>query len=176
MSIALGVIDDARRRQRRRRVALASVALVAAAIALVLPASEPSAPPARPPTQPAARLVGWKTVLTRVPYMGVACTTPNSTRCERVGLAVWLRRPAAAVSATVVGRRFALHDEHWRARTGEVFAGYVHGPGLGRRLGIPYGDWQGNPTPYALVRVRVLYRHGARVTTRVRVPLMAGWG
>jgi hypothetical protein len=172
----MGVIDDARRRQRRRRAVVAVIALVVAVIALARPASEPSAPPVRPPDQPAAQLVGWKAVLTRVPYMGVACTTPNSTTCERIGLAVWLRHPAAVVSATVVGQRFALHDEHWRARAGEVFAGYLHMRGLGRRLGIPYGHWKGNPTPYAVVRVRVRYRHGARVTTRVRVPLMAGWG
>ena len=38
------------------------------------------------------------------PSMGVACHVPNWIGCDRVGLAVWLRRPAIAVSATIPAR------------------------------------------------------------------------
>ena len=174
------MIDDARRRQRRRRLVLSLVALAGALVAAVIvaerPATEPPASQSAAPPPAPATLLPWKSVLTRVPYMGVACSTPNSTACNRIGLAVWLKRRAVAVDATVVGRRIALGIEHW-SRGRRVFVGYLRGPGVGAELGIPPGTyWEGNPTPYRVVRLRISYRDGRREQTRVRVPLMAGWG
>lgn len=183
-TIRLGVIKDARRRQRRRRVAL--LVGVAAALAVVVlvaerPVDEPPAPPAAAPPAPPTKLLPWTRVLTRVPYMGVACSTPSSTACHRIGLAVWLKRPAVAVDATLVGRRLPLDSKDWWGRSGprgrRMFVGYLRGPDVNAKLGIPpVSHWEGAPTPLRVVRLRISYRDGAREKTRVRVPLMAGWG
>jgi hypothetical protein len=160
---------------RRALVAL----LVAAAAALLVaerPADQPPAQPSAASPPPPTTLVPWRRVLTRVPYMGVACSTPNSPACNRVGLAVWLKRPALAVDATLVGRHVALDNQQW-SRGRRMFAGFLRGPGVGASLGIPPGiRWEGNPTPFAFVRLRISYRDGGLEQTRVRVPLMAGWG
>jgi hypothetical protein len=50
------------------------------------------------------------------PYMGVACHIPNSIACDRIGLTVWLRRPALTVTATISGRSFALENRMWSGR------------------------------------------------------------
>jgi hypothetical protein len=42
--------------------------------------------------------------LTRAPYLGLACIPP----CNRVGLALWLPRPARSVNATVDGHAVRL--------------------------------------------------------------------
>jgi hypothetical protein len=48
---------------------------------------------------------GWRArhsvtpLFSQPPYVGVACPTANSIACDRVGLAIWLRRPAARVNA-----------------------------------------------------------------------------
>jgi hypothetical protein len=182
--IRLGVIDDARRRQRRRwHIGSALFALAALVTVAVAVDRSPSAPPAAPPKPapaPAATpLVAWKTVLTRTPYMGISCGAPNSTECDRIGLAVWLKRPAVGVSATLLGRHIALDDSQWsgpaRNHQRKMFAGFLPHAGLATRLGLP-PHWEGDPTPFARVRLRVDYRFGAHVETRLRVPLMAGWG
>jgi hypothetical protein len=185
--IRLGVIDDARRRQRRRRVAslaLVLAALVAASLVIEDRAGEQPAPQPEPAT-PAARLVAPSAVLSRTPYMGVSCTTPNSTRCDRLGLAVWLKRPAVAVSAEIHGRPFALDNRdslderqsiaaaHGKRRT--QFIGYLDRAKLRSTYHLP-PDWMGAGTPEPLVRLRVDEGRGGPLETRVPVPLMAGWG
>src|SRR5438270_737090 len=52
-------------------------------------------------------------VFSKDPYMGVACHVANSIACDRVGLAVWLRRPAIAVSASIAGAILKLDDPQW---------------------------------------------------------------
>src|SRR5437879_1149313 len=51
--------------------------------------------------------------LPRDPYLGLRCHNPKVLRCGRVGLAVWLARPARNVTAVVDG-----HDVVLRTRTG----------------------------------------------------------
>ena len=43
-------------------------------------------------------------------YMGVACSKPNSIACDRIGLAVWLPRRPARLTAFIAGRKLTLHD------------------------------------------------------------------
>src|SRR5438067_7857763 len=106
-----GVIDDARRRQRRRRLGWSAV-FISALAAFAFVRDEPTGDrPASPPR--VARFVAPSKVLAREPYMGVACSVPNSTRCDRFGLGVWVKRPAVAVTAEIRGRKFPLGDRYW---------------------------------------------------------------
>jgi hypothetical protein len=174
--VHLGVTDDA----RRRRFAWAITLLVALAALFVVFGQPTDERPA--PTPQAARpaiTVTSASVLAREPYMGVACPTPNSTRCDRIGLAVWLKRRAVAVSADIRGRRFALPDRSLstpvRKNGRKDFAGYLRGAGLQSHYHLAQ-RWLGNPTPFASVRLWIDYGHGPVRETRLRVPLMAGWG
>ena len=131
----------------------------------------------------AAPAAGAPALLPRRPYLGVACPQANSIRCDRVGLAVWVSRGAAAVTvtATVDGRRLALHRA-WREHRGRVWTGFLHPAGL-------LGDgplhvtpdrgryfWAGRHPTTARVAVRVRAPGGAVRVRSLCVPLMAGWG
>jgi hypothetical protein len=118
--------------------------------------------------------------------MGVACHIPNSITCDRIGLAVWLRRPAT-VTATIAGARLTLNDPTWsyvahsRRSTLYVYAGFLQPAGLTTRLGLlPDGlslnSWYGGNAPSPLVRFRIDYGQGTIVATQERVYLSAGWG
>jgi hypothetical protein len=183
-TLRLGVIDDARRRQRRRRLFVTLAILVAAGIAAAMVLDRPAPAPTPQPSSvvpPGPRLVDWHSVLDGKPFMGASCPTPNSTACGRFGVAVWLKRPARTVHATILDQRIALDDKQWsgsvRNHKRKMFAGFLRGAGLGGRLGVPDGVvWEGDPIPYVLVRVRIDYGRGAPVFTQARVPLRPGWG
>jgi hypothetical protein len=169
--VHLGVIDDARRRQHRRWAGIgAGLAVVAVALVLVLdrPAVDHPAAPAR-----ATGIVPPSKLLSRDPYMGVACSAPNSTACGRVGLAVWLKRPAKAVDAEVNGHHLSLKLEMWATRRASPFVGYLRGAQANFRLPE---HWEGQPPRDGLVRLRIDYGRGRSVETRVRVELSPGWG
>ena len=98
------------------------------------------------------------TLLARAPFMGVSCRRPNSIACDRIGLAVWLREEATAVSAEIDGRRFGLDD---LGRPAEVVrrlppAGRA-GRGGALRVPVPAGRtrWLGYGDVFARVRLRV---------------------
>jgi hypothetical protein len=124
-------------------------------------------------------------VLARAPYLGVSCRAPNDFTCDRVGLAVWLREPALAVRASVAGRAFALDDRSWsgasRGGRRRAFAGFLRPAGL---LDGPLrltaddgrGRWIGRRPVTADVRLTIQLPHGEVVSTRIDVPLRAGWG
>lgn len=111
--------------------------------------------------------------------MGVSCGTPNSTACDRVGLGVWLKRPALAVNAEIHGHQFSLSDRSLstpiRNHRRKDFAGYLRGFGLKRRYHLPV-HWLGATPVHPAVRLRIDYGQGPLVETRLRVWLMAGWG
>lgn len=114
------------------------------------------------------------------PYLGVACPVANRTSCDRVGLAVWLRKPARSVVASMGGRSFRLDDPTWSGprRNGlrRMFAGFQKPAGLRRGpLRIPT-TWTGLPPVKTRVRIRVTLASGAVRTTRVTVGLSPGWG
>ena len=184
--IEAGVIRDARRRQRRRRAGLLSALLVMGAGAYVAfgpghGTSNPASPRPGPP-QPALALDA-NALFSQSPYMGVACHIPSSIACDRIGLTVWLRRPALAVTATISGRSFALENRMWSgaARHGlrTQFAGFLQPAGITSRLGVITergGYWDGNGTPAPLVMLEITRPGQAPVQVWTNVPLMAGWG
>jgi hypothetical protein len=124
-------------------------------------------------------------VLERDPYMGVSCRAPNEFGCDRVGLAVWLRRPAASVDASIAGRDLRLDDKEWSEteENGErrMFAGFLQPAGLidgPLRLTADYGPgrWIGRDPVSAPVEIRIVRSDGSVEATSVEVGLSAGWG
>jgi hypothetical protein len=116
-------------------------------------------------------------LLARQPYMGVSCHVPNSVTCDRIGLAVWLRRPAHGVTARINGRRVVLDDPQWslpQDPRGPLFAGFLHPAGLrdpDGPLGVPGPRWYGVPPRSAWVELQIDGH-----ATGLVVPLQAGWG
>jgi hypothetical protein len=117
--------------------------------------------------------------------MGVACHVPNSIACDRVGLGVWLRRPAIAVSATIAGSALNLNDPAWSGplRNGRrtMFAGFLQPAGLldgALRVRLDRGRyyWIGSHEVGARVSIVVDYGGGRKVQTTTMVGLHAGWG
>jgi hypothetical protein len=151
----------------------------AAALAFVATTGDPpgAAAPPRPAAAPGDR-VSPGTVLARRPFLGVSCREPNSIRCDRVGLAVWLRRPADSVRAAIAGRRFRLDDPDASVAP-LMFAGFLRPAGLADgALRVPFtarGKWFGEGRPAARVRIWIDAR-GRTMTTALSVPLHAGWG
>ena len=124
------------------------------------------------------------TVFSQDPYMGVACQAPNTVACDRAGLAVWLRRPAIAVNATIAGAPLKLNDPQWSGpkRHGRrtMFAGFLQPAGLETRLHVIADSkgpvWLGHNAPTPLVRFRIDYGHRQIVVTQTNVRVSAGWG
>ena len=119
-------------------------------------------------------------ILVRAPYLGVSCPFANSTACDRVGLAVWLRQPARSVEATIGARHFTLNDPAWSGPPHKglrrMFAGFLHPAGFRHGpLQVPI-KWAGSPPVATSVRVEVTYADGTHRTARATVGLSAGWG
>lgn len=190
--LELGVIKEARRRQHRRRLAAGSAGLAATGLTLTIifgagGGVKPRHPQVR--SGPSASLGGITppaAVFVQDPYMGVACHIANSIACDRVGLSVWLRRPAI-VTATVAGAPLKLNAPQWSYVTHDsrgvlyVYAGFLQPAGLTTRLHVTpaskwTNSWFGANAPFPLVRFRIDYGHGDVVFTQERVYLSAGWG
>jgi hypothetical protein len=185
--LELGLITNARRRQRRRRVGILSLVLLGGLAGLFVgsigwqPGSRGGGAPA-PRSIVAHEPAGM--AFAQPPYMGVACHVPNWTGCDRVGLAVWLRGPAT-VTASLAGKTITLNDPTWSyvARRGQlyVYAGFLRPArptsSLGAFLGSKANNsWLGANAPSPLVRFRIEYRTGGVVSTQEHVFLSAGWG
>jgi hypothetical protein len=184
--IEAGVIRDARRRQRRRRAGLLSALLLIGAGAYVAfgpghGASHPAGARTGPPQLSLA--LDATALFSQSPYMGVACHIPNSIACDRIGLTVWLRRPALSVTATISGRSFALENRMWsgpvRHGLRTQFAGFLQPAGITSRLGVTTergAYWDGSGTPDPLVVLEITRPGQAPVQAWTNVSLMAGWG
>src|SRR5438132_3856145 len=109
--------------------------------------------------------------LARAPYVGVACHAPNSTVCNRVGIAIWLRRPALAATAVLGGRRVRLHPGGLGGRGPTYWEGYVRV----RKRDLPRGWYGGEPPFFLRLRINLRYPTGTARGT-VRVLLHPGWG
>jgi hypothetical protein len=173
----------ARRRRRRRTALLSAVLLLAAAATALVRGSQHDSRPARP-TGPA--VVAPREILAHGgAYMGVACRIPNSIACDRVGLAVWTKRPARAVRATVAGRTLTLDDPEWSspARHGlrTMFAGFLQPAGLRRGpLAVQTEGGRDHFTGVhpvsATVRLVITFADGSQRATQLDVLLSPGWG
>lgn len=183
------LFGEARERQRRRQRRLLAALVTAVAVigaAAAIPQRPGPLSPSRPPisTPPGTIAVSASAVLAQAPYMGVHCPTANSIACDRVGLAIWLKRPAMAVSATINGRMLAMDRVGDRlialGRPRTEFDGYLQPAGLRTSLGVrPIAGtdlWEGDPTPYPVVWLLIDYGRGRQAITHLRVPLSAGWG
>ena len=118
--------------------------------------------------------------LERAPYMGVSCAAPNSIGCDRVGLAVWLTRPAVRVTATVRGRTFALRSPgKFVTGRGTGWEGYLQPAGLGKppfEVVTRDGRWEGDPPVTVAVELRAEFADGSSGTRTTRLLLHPGWG
>ena len=107
--------------------------------------------------------------LVRPPYLGLACPGPDLTTCGRVGVAVWLRRPARRVRATLNGVPVPMHAGGLGGKGPTYWQGFARfAPG---RLGLPPRWYGTKPAKWLLLRVVV---DGRRQS--VRAQLRPGWG
>ena len=179
-SVALGVIDRARARQRRRLGIAAVIATCAAVAVSLIIGRIGDLWTGRAPTLSVPSQVAPAGVFSQAPDMGVAC---HSGACDSVGLAVWLRRPAVSVSATIAGHRFDLTTGQARPFAPQtprkMFVGYLAPLQLAtgmRLVNGPPSTWPTANSPHPLVLLRITYRSGRMVMTRLRVPVQPGWG
>jgi len=119
-------------------------------------------------------------LLRRTPYLGVACPQAHSIACDRVGLAVWLKRSAASVAAKINGQSLRLRAGRLDGRrptyTGYLQpAGLLHGPLEVTPDRSPY-FWQGSHPKDARVLLQIRRSDGSMDTASLTVPLRAGWG
>jgi hypothetical protein len=120
------------------------------------------------PAHAAPAQVTADAVLAGEPRMGVACRG-----CDRVGLAIELRRPARAVRATIAGRPLRL------AGSGTRFAGFLDRAGVHDRMHVTpdAGEvWWGSEAPAPVVELRIGYADGRVAETILQVHLMATFG
>jgi hypothetical protein len=146
------------------------------------------------PDAPAAAPHGEATVgslrLAQQPYAGVRCPGPNSIACDRIGLAVWLVKPALRLKATVAGKpiRMAI-PARVRHQPGNYycarrcyFEGALHPAGLLKagplqiRPDAGTYHWEGRHPRRLRIRLVAFYRDGTSASTTVRVLLHPGWG
>jgi hypothetical protein len=114
-----------------------------------------------------------------VPYLGVACHVANSIACDRVGVAVGFRPPAALVMAEIDGRLVTLNpprdfpDDLWQGYLYQ--AGLRHGP---LAIGIAPGAtrWSGTPEVQPYVTVTVFFEDGTVASRTSRGLLHPGFG
>lgn len=112
--------------------------------------------------------------LAQPPTIGVACRgLPNLTTCGRIGIAVWLKRPARGVDAALSGAHVHLHAGGFGGTGPTYWEGYVHIDR--RRLGLPR-QWYGTkPVRFLMLHLTVRYAGGTR-SGSVCVQLRPGWG
>jgi hypothetical protein len=120
--------------------------------------------------------------LRRGPFMGVACPKAYSIACDRVGLALWLTKPANAVTASIGGRAVKMHSPgEFVTRKGNGWEGYLRPAGLkdGPLKVEPDAGpdrWVGRKPVFARVLVTAYYDDGSAARRTVRVSLAPGWG
>ncbi|HEX3618590.1 MAG TPA: hypothetical protein VHU61_18735 [Solirubrobacteraceae bacterium] len=201
MSTVAPIIEEAWQHRRRRHRALGITALATLTAAAIVIATVEHGPPSGS-SVPAPTVVAASAVLSRPPYMGVRCpgALANSIACDRVGLAVWLKRPAVSVTATIAGAPLVLNhrDEFlWPGdRPHTSFDGFLKPAGITSRLhvhvlpvdgteikrlrrqGIPVGPqtWLGEGKAGGPVRLTIHEPGGRTIITHVYVGLRPGWG
>ena len=117
--------------------------------------------------------------LARTPYLGLRCPGANSIACDRVSLAVWLRKPTARLSATIEGMRVRMKKSVTR---GGYYEGSLQPAGLteaGPMHVTPdrgAGYWEGGHPLRVRVHLVASYADGSAAVTTVRVWLHPGWG
>lgn len=188
--------DHRRRRYRRFGVGLLTAGAITALVSIAL--SHGHGVAAGSTASPADE-VASSTVLSRSPYLGVRCPIADSIACDRVGLAVWLKRPALSVTATIAGAPVNLdwfgEERRIHGVARRAFDGYLQPAGIVSRLHVrpvegtevltkngrtrlvnSHQMWFGVGNAQPLVRLTIRYPDGRTLTTRLHVGLAAGWG
>ena len=177
--LAGGVIDQARRRQRHRRV---GAVLVLAGLGTAVLGYLSTGPrhiggtgPLGP--APAAEVDAPSLVLASGPELG--CYRLNSLQsppCRKIALAVWLKRPAVSVAARVSGLPMSLEPagaQYAKAGTAKMFAGFLESAALPKQAGGV--NWQAIATymvnPPLKVQLVVNYGHGSVIAAMAQAPL-----
>jgi len=119
--------------------------------------------------------------LGRDPQLGVACPKGGSIACDRVGVGVWLKRPAERVTATINGRALSLHAGGLGGRGPTYWEGYLKPAGLlhGSLKVTPDRGryyWQGQHPKDARVLIAIGRADGSTDRAAVTVALGSGWG
>ena len=122
--------------------------------------------------QVAAMIAASTLGLARPPYIGVACRrVPNLTTCGRIGIGVWLKRPARGVDAALSRAHVRLHAGGFGGTGPTYWEGYVRV----RKRDLPRGWYGGDPPFFLRLRINLRYPTGTARGT-VRVLLHPGWG
>ena len=180
--LAGGVVDQARRRQRHRRVVsaavLASVGMSALGYGLASPRylGNPAAP------LPAPKLIAPSAMLATGPALGCTYLRPTeSPPCRALGLMVQLTRPAVAVSGSVSGHRLSLTPPDAlgaRSEQSSIFVGTLQTVGLPPMLAGRVNLWAVATymlSPSLAVWLRVDYGSGEVLTTATKASLDPAW-
>jgi hypothetical protein len=201
MSALAPIIEEAWQHRRRRHRALGATVLATITAALIVIATVGHGLPSGS-SAPAPTVVTASAVLSEPPIMGVRCpgALANSIACDRVGLAVWLKRPAVSVTATIAGAPLVLNHRDEFLYPGHPphtsFDGFLQPAGIESRLhvhvlpadgteakrlrheGIPVGrqTWLGQGSAGAPVRLTIHEPGGRTVITHIYVALRDGWG
>jgi hypothetical protein len=112
--------------------------------------------------------------LPRDPYLGLRCYRPKVLWCGRVGLAVWLARPARNVTAVVDGQDVVLRTREGGTgsyRRGLFWQG-IFPDSSAQRIAGAFGSASGSVT----VRLRVVENDGSIRNANSNVPLSEGYG
>ena len=180
VSAIVWLFDEAwERRRGRRRQWLIALLLGAAAFAALT---------TRSVTSGAAVTAVRSAQLVRAgSYLAIHCPQPNSIACDQLALAVRLKRPATAVTATIDGHSWPMN------RRGDVldasrtprrqFDGYFSHAGIESRLhvhpqqpGDIFVNSARSPGIPVLVSLLVELPSGRELSTRLRLYLADGWG
>ena len=203
MSYLTPVIEEAweHRRRRHRTTAIAGLASVlTVGIAVWLAGLGPAT--GRSPVVERAVTVAPSAVLSGQPYMGVNCPVANSIACDRVGLAIWLKRPAESVTAKVAGAPLTMNyrgDVAYRSHSPRTeFDGFLQPAGIVSRFHVKpvqgavaysshghvhvvtdrqmwFGDLRDYPAPVS-VRLTIHAPDGRTLITETKIELSTGWG
>jgi len=119
-------------------------------------------------------------------YMGVSCRHPNRVSCDRVGLAVWLAKPAKRLVAEIEGRPLELVSPgEFVPGKGTGWEGYLQPAGLldadgplavTREPGQATDYWSGSTPVEASIRLTATYSDGTTASRTIRALLHPGWG
>jgi hypothetical protein len=117
----------------------------------------------------AARADSLALRLPRSPYMGLACDSATVLHCNRVGLAVWVRQRASAVTAHLDGRTVRLSTKAGKGP-------YARGLFWQGFLRDPHAQAWADASRSIFVRVSVTMATGQLLTTRALVYVSEGYG